>query len=90
MWLKTFYGRIRHGATPPAQKRNAYCSFCRKSYCDVGPLVEGPDEVISVVHASFYPSTFLMRNCTGEDIHHCSKNGKYQTLPADLPRRSFL
>jgi hypothetical protein len=25
--------------------RNAYCSFCRKSYKDVGPLVEGPDRV---------------------------------------------
>jgi ATP-dependent Clp protease ATP-binding subunit ClpX len=25
--------------------RNAYCSFCRKSYTDVGPLVEGPDNV---------------------------------------------
>lgn len=25
--------------------RNAYCSFCRKSYTDVGPLVEGPDSV---------------------------------------------
>jgi ATP-dependent protease Clp ATPase subunit len=22
--------------------RNAYCSFCRKSHSDVGPLVEGP------------------------------------------------
>jgi ATP-dependent Clp protease ATP-binding subunit ClpX len=26
-------------------KKNANCSFCRKSYRDVGPLVEGPDEV---------------------------------------------
>jgi predicted enzyme related to lactoylglutathione lyase len=25
--------------------RNAYCSFCRKSYRDVGPLVEGPSDV---------------------------------------------
>jgi hypothetical protein len=28
-----------------ADQRNASCSFCRKSYRDVGPLVEGPDEV---------------------------------------------
>src|SRR6202162_212132 len=27
------------------QNRNAYCSFCRKSYRDVGPLVEGPGDV---------------------------------------------
>jgi hypothetical protein len=25
--------------------RNAYCSFCRKSYQEVGPLVEGPGDV---------------------------------------------
>ncbi len=25
--------------------RNAYCSFCRKSHRDVGPLVEGPGDV---------------------------------------------
>ncbi|MFO0811008.1 MAG: ATP-dependent Clp protease ATP-binding subunit ClpX [Gemmataceae bacterium] len=28
-----------------ARNRNAYCSFCRKSYRDVGPLVEGPSDV---------------------------------------------
>lgn len=26
-------------------RKNANCSFCRNSYRDVGPLVEGPDEV---------------------------------------------
>ena len=26
-------------------KKNASCSFCRKSYREVGPLVEGPDDV---------------------------------------------
>ena len=26
-------------------KKNAYCSFCRKNYRDVGPLVEGPGDV---------------------------------------------
>jgi hypothetical protein len=29
----------------PGRPRNAYCSFCRKSYLDIGPLVEGPDNV---------------------------------------------
>ncbi|MCX7665923.1 MAG: ATP-dependent Clp protease ATP-binding subunit ClpX [Gemmataceae bacterium] len=29
----------------PSRSRNAYCSFCRKSHRDVGPLVEGPDNV---------------------------------------------
>jgi ATP-dependent Clp protease ATP-binding subunit ClpX len=32
------------GATGGA-KKNAFCSFCRKSYRDVGPLVEGPGDV---------------------------------------------
>src|SRR3990170_2813642 len=26
-------------------KKNANCSFCRKSYREVGPLVEGPEDV---------------------------------------------
>ena len=38
------------GGNPPSgttsgSKKNAYCSFCRKSYRDVGPLVEGPGDV---------------------------------------------
>jgi ATP-dependent Clp protease ATP-binding subunit ClpX len=36
-------GRKPTGA--PGRNRNAYCSFCRKSYRDVGPLVEGPGDV---------------------------------------------
>lgn len=34
-------GSSRSGST----KKNAHCSFCRKSYRDVGPLVEGPGDV---------------------------------------------
>jgi ATP-dependent Clp protease ATP-binding subunit ClpX len=29
----------------PVGLRNAYCSFCRRSHTDVGPLAEGPDQV---------------------------------------------
>jgi ATP-dependent Clp protease ATP-binding subunit ClpX len=36
-------GRRPTGNT--GRNRNAYCSFCRKSYRDVGPLVEGPGDV---------------------------------------------
>ena len=35
-------GGRRGGSTT---RKNASCSFCRKSYRDVGPLVEGPSEV---------------------------------------------
>ena len=35
-------GGDRRGSTT---KKNAFCSFCRKSYRDVGPLVEGPGDV---------------------------------------------
>jgi ATP-dependent Clp protease ATP-binding subunit ClpX len=43
-------GGRRGGGGPPTgttggTKKNAYCSFCRKSYRDVGPLVEGPGDV---------------------------------------------
>jgi ATP-dependent Clp protease ATP-binding subunit ClpX len=33
-----------NGGTVPT-KKNAFCSFCHKSYRDVGPLVEGPGDV---------------------------------------------
>jgi ATP-dependent Clp protease ATP-binding subunit ClpX len=36
------------GRKPPGaagRNRNAYCSFCRRSHRDVGPLVEGPSDV---------------------------------------------
>ena len=33
------------GKRTAAGKKNASCSFCRKSYREVGPLVEGPDDV---------------------------------------------
>src|SRR5215203_336592 len=36
------------GLKPPGaagRNRNAYCSFCRRSHRDVGPLVEGPGDV---------------------------------------------
>src|SRR6202453_4147160 len=36
-------GRRPTGST--GRNRNAFCSFCRKSYRDVGPLVEGPGDV---------------------------------------------
>ena len=35
-------GTARRGGTT---KKIAFCSFCRKSYRDVGPLVEGPGDV---------------------------------------------
>src|SRR3954452_20853647 len=43
-------GGKRNGGNSPTgtsggPKKNAFCSFCRKSYRDVGPLVEGPGDV---------------------------------------------
>src|ERR1700748_852695 len=35
-------GTTRRGGTT---KKNAFCSFCRRSHRDVGPLVEGPGDV---------------------------------------------
>jgi len=36
---------ITSGRKGSTTKKNAFCSFCRKSYRDVGPLVEGPGDV---------------------------------------------
>ncbi len=36
---------VNIGRRGGGNKRNAFCSFCRKSYRDVGPLVEGPGDV---------------------------------------------
>ncbi|MFN0198897.1 MAG: ATP-dependent Clp protease ATP-binding subunit ClpX [Planctomycetaceae bacterium] len=38
----TDFGSGKRGSTG---KKNANCSFCRKSYREVGPLVEGPEDV---------------------------------------------
>jgi ATP-dependent Clp protease ATP-binding subunit ClpX len=36
---------FKSGKRGSVGKKNANCSFCRKSYREVGPLVEGPDDV---------------------------------------------
>jgi ATP-dependent Clp protease ATP-binding subunit ClpX len=38
-------GRSGKPTGSTGRNRNAYCSFCRKSFRDVGPLVEGPGDV---------------------------------------------
>ena len=38
-------GKDTGGNKRSTTKKNAFCSFCRKSYRDVGPLVEGPGDV---------------------------------------------
>src|SRR5450755_3354734 len=38
-------GRKTPASGTTGRNRNAFCSFCRKSYRDVGPLVEGPGDV---------------------------------------------
>src|ERR671929_1299320 len=35
----------RRPTSGTGRNRNAYCSFCRKNYREVGPLVEGPGDV---------------------------------------------
>ena len=38
-------GGARRPQGGAGRNRNAYCSFCRKNYREVGPLVEGPGDV---------------------------------------------
>jgi ATP-dependent Clp protease ATP-binding subunit ClpX len=42
---KDVMGGRRTGGSQSSSKKNAFCSFCRKSYREVGPLVEGPGDV---------------------------------------------
>ncbi len=71
---KEITGRRGGGTT----KKNAFCSFCRKSYRDVGPLVEGPGEVF----------------ICGECIHLCQdildqeqrRRGPTKKTFSDIPR----
>lgn len=48
-WL---LNRLRHPAATgePTRPRNAYCSFCRRSHTDIGPLAEGPDLTYTKSH----------------------------------------
>ena len=39
------FGADTQTATNAEGKKSAYCSFCRKSHREVGPLVEGPGDV---------------------------------------------
>src|SRR5207247_2631119 len=39
-WCRCRETRVTKNVERP---RNAFCSFCRKSHSEVGPLVEGPD-----------------------------------------------
>jgi ATP-dependent Clp protease ATP-binding subunit ClpX len=38
-------GQVNSSKGTGTNKKNAFCSFCHKSYRDVGPLVEGPGDV---------------------------------------------
>src|SRR5436305_5366074 len=45
MASKDIDGPSKRPAGSAGRNRNAYCSFCRKRYRDVGPLGEGPNDV---------------------------------------------
>ncbi|MGL4943711.1 MAG: ATP-dependent Clp protease ATP-binding subunit ClpX [Thermoguttaceae bacterium] len=56
-------------------KKNAFCSFCRKSYRDVGPLVEGPGDV------------YICSECI--DLCHSilAQERRKSAAPSELPNR---
>ena len=43
--LRWLHNLLKPPLNQGSGRRNAFCSFCRKSFRDVGPLVEGPGEV---------------------------------------------
>ncbi len=65
----------RRGSSP--NKKNAFCSFCRKSYRDVGPLVEGPGDV--------YICGECIELCQSILDQEQRKRGPTKTLFAEIP-----
>jgi ATP-dependent Clp protease ATP-binding subunit ClpX len=47
--------------------RDAWCSFCRKNYREVGPLAEGPDRV--------YICNACVRMCEAIIVQECARRG---------------
>src|ERR1700694_4355784 len=68
-------GRRPSGNT--GRNRNAYCSFCRKSYRDVGPLVEGPNDV--------YICGECVELCQSIIDQEKRRRGATKTLSASIP-----
>jgi ATP-dependent Clp protease ATP-binding subunit ClpX len=68
-------GRRPSGST--GRNRNAYCSFCRKSYRDVGPLVEGPNDV--------YICGECVELCQSIIDQEKRRRGATKTLSASIP-----
>ena len=64
--------------TAGGSKKNAYCSFCRKSYRDVGPLVEGPGDV--------YICGECIELCQSILDQERRRRGVPKTLFTDIPR----
>lgn len=65
----------RTGST--SNKKNAFCSFCRKSYRDVGPLVEGPGDV--------YICAECIELCQSILDQEQKRRGPSKTLFNDIP-----
>src|SRR2546430_570958 len=68
-------GRRPTGNT--GRNRNAYCSFCRKNYRDVGPLVEGPSDV--------YICGECIELCQSIIDQERKRRGTSPNLPSQIP-----
>ena len=44
-FLRKIIEKLFKRSSASSEGKSAYCSFCRKSYSEAGPLVEGPDRV---------------------------------------------
>jgi ATP-dependent Clp protease ATP-binding subunit ClpX len=62
--------------------RNAYCSFCRAHYRDVGPLVEGPGKV--------YICAECVELCQSIIAQEKRRRQGFQNPPLSLPPPEFL
>src|SRR5437762_3244788 len=77
MASKDTEGPGRRPAGNTGRNRNAYCSFCRKSYRDVGPLVEGPNDV--------YICGECVELCQSIIDQEKRRRGATKALPSTIP-----
>jgi ATP-dependent Clp protease ATP-binding subunit ClpX len=63
------------------KRQNAFCSFCRKSYVDVGPLVEGPGKIFICGDCAA-----LCRSLVEQEARRRSQSNPSQPQPSTLER----
>jgi hypothetical protein len=63
------------GGSHLRQTYPGYCSFCRKSYKEVGPLVQGPDEVYICYQCVLLSKDIIEKECRRRNVSPKASEG---------------